>query len=202
MSYSSEHVLAKGTRIADVREFIELLSYRRQGVLRYEGQAYEEYYFFDDLDYHSWSGVELSLHQREDRRVVVSTRSAVGRSFYDLAHQNYTIFNLRKRFGGDFETDEGRNRYQRSATGPTSPAASGCHLAFNRFGTNLIKAAYYHSSRQFAREMLMPSPRFKAMLDFDPRALANNALVPYLVATLEDYFKSSFVAILRYSPRK
>jgi len=36
----------------------------------------------------------------------------------------------------------------------------------------------------------------------NPRLLLNNLLLPYLVAILEDYFKSTFVAILTYSPRK
>ncbi|OGP95801.1 MAG: hypothetical protein A2157_09790 [Deltaproteobacteria bacterium RBG_16_47_11] len=38
--------------------------------------------------------------------------------------------------------------------------------------------------------------------EYDPRILGNNALVPFLVAAVEDYFKSTFIALLRYSARK
>jgi hypothetical protein len=36
----------------------------------------------------------------------------------------------------------------------------------------------------------------------NPRLLSNNLLLPYLVSVLEGYFKSTFIALLRYSERK
>jgi hypothetical protein len=201
VSYSSQQVFAAGTLVADVREFVELLSYRRLGILRYETEAFEEYFFFDETDYRSWSGVELAIHN-EQRGVVVSTRSTVSRSYYDLTHQNHTIRSLRKRFGGDFTTDEGRNRYLQPRFEPPTPAASGCHLAYERFGSNLIKAASFHSSRQFDLPQQPVRQGYSFLLEHDPRVMANNALLPFLIAALEDYFKSTFVVLLRYSPRK
>ncbi|HEX7517000.1 MAG TPA: hypothetical protein VF345_06910 [Chthoniobacterales bacterium] len=40
------------------------------------------------------------------------------------------------------------------------------------------------------------------MDDLNPMILVNNLLLPFLTAALEDFFKSSFVALLRYSERK
>jgi hypothetical protein len=44
------------------------------------------------------------------------------------------------------------------------------------------------------------------MFDFldaiNPRVLSNNLLLPYLVATLEDYFKSTYIALLKYANNK
>ena len=36
----------------------------------------------------------------------------------------------------------------------------------------------------------------------NPRLLSNNLLLPYLVSTMEDYFKSTFISLLRYSKKK
>jgi hypothetical protein len=38
--------------------------------------------------------------------------------------------------------------------------------------------------------------------DYDPRVIANNTLIPFIVAANEDYFKSTFVALLKYSPKR
>ncbi len=204
MSYSSENTLALGTRIQDVREHVLRLGYAKSGVIKSEeyGQ-FDDYWWFDATDYRSWSGVELSIF-RIDKNIAISTRTTVGRSYFDLSHQNKTISGLRKRFGGEFTTDEGRGRYLKPASGPPPAPASGCYLAFERFGRNLTKAMIYHESRDFPNH----PPRkwkgieFEILQYLDPRILANNTLVPFLVAAIEDYFKSTFIALLRYSIRK
>ncbi|WP_332812401.1 hypothetical protein [Sphingomonas sp.] len=41
-----------------------------------------------------------------------------------------------------------------------------------------------------------------SQLALEPEIFANNMAIPYLIAILEDYFRSTFVALLAYSPRK
>lgn len=202
MSYVSESTLADGTKISDVREIIKLLGYIKANVLTSEEVGpIEEYWYFDDTDYKSWTGVELGLY-KEGASIVVSTRTRISRSYYDLTHQNRTISNLKKLFGGKFQTDEGVGRYLRPESGPPAPAASGCHVAFNRFGHNLIAGKIYLDARTFPERYQDGNDAFLAELEMSPRLLSNNMLLPFIVATLEDYFKSTFVALLRYSPRK
>jgi hypothetical protein len=203
MSYSSENILAPDTSIQDVREYALLLGYAKSGVLKSEeyGQI-EEYWWFDATEYRSWSGIELSIHRNDEQRVVVSTRTTISRSYFDLNHQNNTISGFLKRFGGEFTTDEGRRRYLRPESGPPPAPASGCYLAFNRFGNNLIKAKIYHEAREFPNYPHRMWKDTEILQPLDPRILANNTLVPFLVASLEDYFKSTFIALLRYSARK
>ncbi|HEX7425077.1 MAG TPA: hypothetical protein VF311_14495, partial [Terriglobales bacterium] len=177
MSYSSENVLGQDTRIGEVREFLLMLGYRRVGVLKSRDLGtFEQYSWFDATDYRSWSGVELSIHSNEDRQVCVSTRSVIARSYYDLIHQNNTIASLRRRFGGTFRTDEGRGRYLRPDSGPPSAPASGCHLAFERFGSNLIKAAVCHEARYFPNQPSrsrkgLPRDLARFLDEIDPRTL-------------------------------
>ena len=150
MSYESESVLAPSTRVGGLRDFLLLLGYKKSGVLKSEeGLRFEQFYWFDTTDYRSWTGVELSIYRNAEGRIAVSTRTPIARSYYDLSHQNGTITALKKRFGGQFRTDEGPGSYLRPEIGPPSPSASGCHLAFERFGGNLIKALLCHQARTF-----------------------------------------------------
>lgn len=203
MSYSSENVLAIGTRIADVREFVRLLGFKPwyRALLSDEVGRIEQFYWHDEVDYRSWGGVELGIYKDRENRVIVETRSTAGRSYFDLQHQNLTISALRKRFGGTFRTDEGKGRYMNVEGEPPPAPASGCFLAFSRFGGNLIKAGVYLQSRAFPNH---PAEIHKddPIPDYNPRVVANNMLVPFLVAASEEYFKSTWVAITRYSANK
>jgi hypothetical protein len=150
MSYESTNQLPNDTRIKDVLEFIELLNYRRvlHSKLKVSDEV-AEYYFFEENEYKSWSGIDLSVFRKKSEGVVVYTRTNVSRSYYDLTHQNHTIRTLKRRFGGSFETDEGKGRYLHPRREPPLPQESGCYLAFQRFGSNLIKADIYLQGRVF-----------------------------------------------------
>ena len=139
------------------------------------------------------------MYYRPSGEIAVETRTPIGRSYYDLAKQNATIGGLKKQFGGTFTTDEGKGRYLRAMMGPPSAPCSGCKIAFDRFGFNLVRALLCHQSQQFPDH---PPGKWKVLQELDPRILANNTLVPFLVAAMEEYFKATFVALLRYSPRK
>ncbi|MBI1818089.1 MAG: hypothetical protein HYR72_24175 [Deltaproteobacteria bacterium] len=202
MSYCSSNSLEPGTKVNDVIEFVRLLRYRPEGSLSSEEVGRLRcFHWFDEADYRSWSGIELSIHETQGT-VQVETRTPIGRSYYDLSHQNDTIRLLRKHFGGSFVTDEGRGRYQRPGSGPPSPAASGCHLAFQRFGANLITCHVYFRDREF-KSPKRKRPTGVYVMDFtNPWLISNNLLLPYLVAITEDYWKSTFIPLLRYSSKK
>lgn len=203
MTYSSENVLAPGNRIRDVREFALLLGYVKSGILKSKGYRRSElYWWFDPTDYRSWTGVRLEIYFDEQKRIVVSTQAPILSSYFDQIHQSKTISSFRKRFGGEFTTDEGRGRYFQPEGRPPPPSASGCYLAFNSFGHNLIKVAICHQARDFPNHPPGKWKKIDIFQEYDPRILANNTLVPFLVAAVEDYFKSTFIALLRYSARK
>jgi hypothetical protein len=100
-----------------------------------------------------------------------------------------------------FVTDEGKSRYLHPNNPAPKPEQSGCHLAFQQFGDNIIKASIYLSNRTFPN-----TKKEKGGLEFldqmNPRLLSNNLLLPFLIASIEDYFKSTFIALLKYSNNK
>ena len=203
MSYESFSKLPNKTRVRDVMDLIELLGFQR--ILRSRFRDKEElaqYHWFDEADYHSYSGVFLSLTRESDGQVIVYTRTVASRSYFDLTQQNHVIRILKRHFGGTFETDIGKGRYFPIEGSPPNPAQAGCHLAFQRFGGNLIKADIYLISRRFPQEQWKNSGKFEPMDRMNPRLLSNNLLLPYLISIMEDYFKSTFIALLTYSDRK
>lgn len=201
MSYESENTLDSKARLKDVQDFIELLGYKYRGV--WDGEELgkiKSYHWFERKDYKSTYGVELSIYSHKTK-LCVTTRTNVSRSFYDLEQQNKTIRLLRKYFGGTFATDEGKGRYLQIQGEPPEPAAAGCHLAFSSFGSNLIRARQYYDSRIFADKRQESSGIY--WLDrYNPRLLSNNFILTFLVSISEDYWKSTYISLLKYSDNK
>jgi hypothetical protein len=203
MSYESINKLHKKTKIRDVIELIELLGFQR--VLRSRTHSKEElaeYYWFEETEYRSYSGVSLSLAKDIDGQLIIYTRTVASRSYYDLDYQNRIIRTLKRHFGGAFETDLGKGRYFPMEGNPPVPAQAGCHLAFQRFGQNLIKADIYLECRKFVQEQWKHIGKLEWLNQMNPRLLSNNLLLPYLISIIEDYFKSTFIALFKYSNRK
>jgi hypothetical protein len=202
MSYSSTNELAHGAKLKDALEFASLLGYRYDGILKSdEVGPISCLSWFEEKDYCSWCGVELGIYEHKST-VTVETRTPISRSYFDLEHQNKTIRLFRKHFGGTFTTDEGRGRYLRPGSGPPTSIASGCHLAFQRFGSNLITGHAYYMYRNFTGPKPFKLHGIHVINKFNPWQISNNLLLPFLVAIVEDYWKSTYVALLRYSKKK
>lgn len=200
MSYRSESPLPKETKLNDVIEFVQILGYEKISGYEYKRIHFLEFEYFEKTDYQSFSGIQLTICKNEKQEATVLTSTPFGRSYHDLTYQNFTIRQIQKRFGGSFITDYGRGRYFRPKGRPAVPQASGCYLAFQRFGNGLIRADLYLKFRSFAEPW--NNPKAVKMDEHNPVALSNNLLLPYLVSIMEDYFRSTFVALLKYSERK
>lgn len=202
MSYTSHSELRQSTSLVQVQEIVGLLGYRKfHDTLRIPNQA-GSYFWLDEKDYRSWSGVELQVY-RNRSKITIDTRSTISRSYWDLRHQNKTIRMLRDLFGGHFTTDAGRNRYWHPDEPPPSPLSSGCFLARWRFHNALGKARVYLMSRQLEGDIAREKPSGLQFLDeMNPRLLSNNLLVPYVIAIWEEYFRATFTATLKYSSNR
>ncbi|HYD54906.1 MAG TPA: hypothetical protein VEA99_19885 [Gemmatimonadaceae bacterium] len=207
MSYETENVLPSGVRQEDVAEVLGLLGYVRRISPRsrplslwWQPRATCIYDWFEERDYRSYTGVACAIVPLRSR-LAARTRTSMARSHWDLVHQNRTARLLRKYLGGYFTSDIGKNRCWREDTKPPHPAEAGCHLAFERFGSNLFLVRSYLDRRAF-RSDLGPYGVPLAKIFSAPHVLANNLLLPFLVSAVEDYFRSAYVALLRYSPRR
>ena len=111
MSYTSESICSPEASLKIVKEVVELLGYKKveDGLKVPDRKGC--YFWIDREDYRSYSGVELNIYKKKNKPVVVTTRSTVARSYWDLTHQNKTLRLIRDLLGGNFTTDAGKNRY-------------------------------------------------------------------------------------------
>jgi hypothetical protein len=202
MSYTSETELPEGTNSRRVLEVVELLGYRSTKDGLSVPNRVGSYFWYDENDYKSLTGVELHVY-REDSLIKISTRSRMSRSYWDLAHQNRTLKLIRDLFGGHFTTDAGRNRCWLPDEPPPSPLSSGCYLARWRFHNALGKARIYLMTRNLVGDIAREKATGLEVMDaMNPRLLSNNLLIPYVIAVWEDYFRSTFAATLKYADRR
>lgn len=203
MSYTSTSFLQRSATVVQVREIIDLLGYKQASDGLKVPNRVAGYFWYDETDYRSWSGVELDIYKTPKGPVKVTTRSTASRSYWDLTHQNKTLKLLRDFFGGHFETDAGRNRYWRPDEPPPPPISSGCYLARWRFHNNFGRAEIYLMNRKLEGPIARDSSTgFDFVDDLNPRLLSNNLLVPYMIAVWEEFFRATFAACLRYSKQR
>lgn len=200
MSYTSASTFARSATLTQLTELIELLRYRRvNDGLRVKNRV-GSYLWAETRDYKSHSGVELDIYRTPGGLLSVTTRSTVSRSYWDLKHQNQTLKLLRDLLGGHFVTDAGKSRYWRPGTKPPSAPTSGCYLARWHFHNAMVLAKFYLDSRKVEGNAAREEASGLEFLDrMNPLLLSNNMVLPYLVAIWEEYFKTTFIALLRYS---
>jgi hypothetical protein len=204
MGQDATNYLPAGTRRQDVIEFLRLLAFKSAGRTRLGDHTARDFRFFNENDYLSWEPVWASVSEI-DGEVRVDTRTRVWAGHYDLSVHNELLRQLRKRFGGYFRSDEGKNRYFTLLAPPVTPPQSGCYQAYTRAQSNLRRLK--HHLRQQPVAAHPPAGAGVGAIDLgqlylEPEIFSNNMSIPYLIAILEDYFRSTFVALVRYSPRK
>jgi hypothetical protein len=194
----------KGTKEADVEEFLLLLGFKRGKKGPFSGMRGKPYYYDKDDDYRHITGlyVELYRDKKEPSQLKLWTRTTISRSKFDSELHNNTVRHLKKRFGGHFVSDEGRNRYF-TFDGPVrEKAEAGAFMAFSFFDSNIKRAQHVLS---FAG--LLDDTRYRIQgVDFmdshNPRVVTANIVVPFLVSAFEDYFRTLYIALLRYSDNR
>lgn len=202
MSYSTENILPKGVTVAQVVAFAKLLGYTSSGIMTAPGHPRLTCLgYFERKDYRSWVGVEFSA-MMHDGAVHVGTRTRIGRSHYDFQFQTKTAREVRRRFGGSL-VEDGPEWFTPGP--PFPPVASGCHLAIERLDWHLTRIKLFRLRSKPPSEMLNEKAIegvMPYMRDLNPEVFLGNLLVPYVVSMIESYLKDSYIALLRYSPRK
>lgn len=202
MSYESESILGSKATLNQVRDIVRLLGYKRYKSDLKIPNLTDSYFWAEQNEYKSFVGIELYI-LKENGVITITTRTRMGRSYWELIQQNRTIKYLRDFFGGYFTTDAGRNRYWHPENEPPTKRESGLYLARWIYNNALIKPRIYLDSRNLKGEISRQEPTGLAYMDeMNPRFFSNNLLVPYLVGIWEHYLKSSFIVLLRCSDNK
>ena len=199
MSYCSTNTLPITTSLSRLIEVIELLGFKKTiDHLKIENQV-GSYFWLGDDDSITFVGVELSIYKNDDC-ITVTTRTRVGRSYWDLALQNKTISLIKSLFGGRFQTDEGMNRYLNFDCQEPSKVASSLYIDRCVYNNAAMKVKIYLSSRNMIGDVARDeSAGIQWIDDMNPRLLSNNMIIPYLIGCWESYFRNSYISILKYS---
>lgn len=194
----------KGTKASEVEEFMLLLGFQRGKKGPFSGRLGTPFYYYKDDHYRHITGLYTELYRDKDDpiRLLMWTRTTIWRSKFDSDLHNNTIRQLRKRFGGYFVSDAGRNRYFSFDGSVREKAEAGAYRAFSFLHSNIKRAKHFID---FAN--LLDDKEYKIQgvdhMDYhNPRILSANIMVPFLVSAIEDYFRSLYVALLRYSPNR
>ena len=119
-----------------------------------------------------------------------------------------TVRSIRKRFGGTFYNDHcGRNRYIAIDREQSTPASRGIYAVLTRLEGELDSLEHALPD-ELTQSLMTPQGVITEENDefgilqftkqYDPARVLYNALVPFLVAALEHFFRESFEILLHY----
>ena len=201
MGCDCTYFFPKGTRDYDVEEFLLLLGFCRGNKGPFSGMMGKPFYYDKDDDYRHITGlyVELCRDKEDSTQLKLWSRTTIWRSKFDSDLHNKTIRQLKKRFGGYFISDEGRNRYFKFDGPVREKAEAGAYKAFSFFNSNVQRARHIIGFADLLNDTGYKIQGIDFMDSHNPRVVTANIIVPFLVSAIEDYFRTLYIALLRYS---
>jgi hypothetical protein len=139
MGCDATNYLPKNCSKKDVEEFLCLLGYEKLKSKSSLDNDVTSFYFFKEDDYKYVAGVLCEIYLAKDGTPRVKTHTSIWRSRYDSDFRNWTIKQLKKRFGGYFISDEGKNRYLKYDGPYIERAEGGSYRAYSYFFQNIKK---------------------------------------------------------------
>ena len=198
MGWGSTSTLPSKTVKSHVEELIETLGYKKEYS---RGRKY--WYFFDERDNTNISYISAYIYKNDKNEIEVHLRANIWCSRSDIDRMNQTIRFLRRHFGGKFVTDSGTNTYFKSNKPYLSPDEAGCDAAYGAFDANIsrlmVSVRFLNEPLENVVPPLMP---YEWANSLNPRVLIPNMALPFLVASLEEYFRATYVSLLSTSHKK
>lgn len=157
------------------------------------------YYLGNDKEYKYLSGILLSFLETENKEHILYIRTQMHASGYDIHDQNETIRKLKRYCNAWFESDYGKNRYFKE-TPLVKGAENGCYFAVeklhNSFATLCLALSKYPEDLEGEKMMM----QFTGMPT--PQIFNSNVYSSFLCSLIEEYFRSTYIALLKYSNKK
>lgn len=168
-------------------------------------------------DHLSISGVDASVFPLDDAGKTAwkttndwafRTRTSIWASSFDQEHQNLTVRSIRNLFGGTFYNDHfGHNRYIVIKKVKSTPASRGIYGVLTKLEGEL-DSLEHALPEEMTKSLMTPKGEITddddvtGILQFtkryDPSRIVYNAMVPFLLAVLEHFFRETFEILLKY----
>lgn len=156
----------------------------------------EVFYCGNDDEYKFFTGVYVWLCEENEQERIYRVRAPIFAMGYDLQKMNETLRSLKLYCDASFESDYGRNRYF-PENNFIKYAESGCYFAVERLFNNfsILSMALNRYPDDIEGD--------KAMYEMyglpTPSAFNANVYSTYLCSLIEEYFRSTYIALLKFS---
>jgi len=184
-------------------------------------------YWSEPEDFKSTRGVDASVFPVDGKAKEIwetgsdwglRTRTSMWATSFDQEFQNQTVKTIRKKFGGHFYNDHyGKGRYNVIKRTKSTPSSRGVYATFFRLDGDLhllesaipdaqIEKIHSASAGMIdVKDTTGLDEKTKKFVEFsklfDPSRIVYNALVPFLVAVIEHFFRECFEIVLKYDTR-
>ncbi len=200
MGWDATFYFPAGTKRSDAEHFLGLIGYKRvpRDSISREMKA-TSFYYPSDNDPSRLSSVTAKIYFEEDGSLVATSRANIWCTRRDTELQNLMLRELKRYFvGGHFVSDFGRNRLFVNNRPKRQGVEAGCFAASSNFLNSVKKlSALVWSSSESRRKPQPKSDISWVMNQSHPAVITANLGTVYLVALIEEFFKSIFVETLR-----
>lgn len=183
------HINKKYTK-ANIEKLLLMLGYEKRKDFFYCG---------NDDEYKYFTGVQVWLCDENKEERIYNVRCPIFAVAYDLKKVNETIRSLKQYCDATFESDIGKNRYFPESQF-TKGAESGCYFAVERLFNNFTNLRYALS--KYPADMESDKELYKIGGHLTLDMFNANVYSTYLCSLIEEYFRSTYIALLKYSDRK
>ena len=194
MGYYSTIFLSPKTNISELRQFL--------GILKYI-ELDENYYFFNDNNSAEYfTGVSLTISDNKPENIEIHLNTTVWTSYADTEYTNLTLSEISKRFRGYFITENGKNKYYKYCNTIRKGAEASSYNVFMTFRNNMVKPnVFLQHLESYNNEKPIPYS-VPILAEMHPVSIGMNIAVPFLISVFEEYFRTMFTVLLKYSEQK
>lgn len=157
------------------------------------------YYLGNDNEYKYLSGIQACFLESKIEEHILHIRTQIHASGYDIHNQNETIRKLKRYFDAWFESDYGKNRYFEEIP-LVKGAENGCYFAIEKLHNSFLILSL--SLQKYPDDL----EGEKMMMELSgiptPKIFNANVYSSFLCSLIEEYFRSTYIALLKYSNKK
>ena len=192
MGYDSSIILPEKTSLKEVKQFLEILKYQ---------EIVKNFYFYNNNNSEEhFTGIESEICQTRPN-IELHLRTTVWTTIADTEYTNLTLKEVSKRFGGYFRTEFGKNKSYKFEGIVRRRAEAGCYTVYKKFQNNMVQPNVFYDHLA-SIEKDRPLTDMWIINNFHPTSIGMNITVPFLISVFEEYFRSTYIVLLKWSDKK
>lgn len=193
---------------AELKGFVEKRGYKKAKHFWDWLEGTLNYFWFNDKDYKSISGVELDIYPVDntenkytENQWAVHVRNTYSGSIFDVTEFNDVVKQLKKQFGGTIIGDYGKNRYAPLWEDNSTPMQRGIERIY-KYQKDVLDKIKFSLPEEKIKLPKIENNKDKVFQNYikqhDPSRVIYNGLIPLLIATIENLLYSYFAILLKY----